>query len=192
MLFSLGRQFYRFTLYLTYRYGPTGTTILGERGPESIRCILTLDRAVKQRFSAQNAPVKISGSSHVVERKCVGIMKWYMQMPTWIRAEGVSVLRQSHLRPEESNQSQERQRIPEGPAGAVSHSATHSEHLVDYPWLRSRRSAEWGFEDNTAWYGQKKKLWVNMAGCPSLPPFPFVTLFLSLSHRRSFDPFWAK
>ena len=41
-------------------------------------CILTLNRAVNQRFSAQDAPVKISGSSHVVERKCVGVMKGYI------------------------------------------------------------------------------------------------------------------
>ena len=45
-------------------------------------CILTLDRAVNLKFSAQDAPVKISGSNHVVEQKCVGVMKWCMQMPT--------------------------------------------------------------------------------------------------------------
>ena len=32
--------------------------------------------------SLRDAPVKISGSSQVVKRKCVGVMKWYMQMPT--------------------------------------------------------------------------------------------------------------
>ena len=38
-------------------------------------CILTLDRAVNLRFSGQDPPVKISGSSYVVERKCIGVMK---------------------------------------------------------------------------------------------------------------------
>ena len=46
-------------------------------------CILTLDRAVNQRFSAQDAPAKISGSSLVVEQKCVGVMECYKQIPTW-------------------------------------------------------------------------------------------------------------
>ena len=45
-------------------------------------CIMTLDRAVNQRFPAQDTPVKLSGSNHVVKRKCVGAIKWYMQMPT--------------------------------------------------------------------------------------------------------------
>ena len=52
-------------------------------GDNCICCILTLDQAVNQRSSAQDATVKISGSSHVVEQKCVGVMKWYMQMTTW-------------------------------------------------------------------------------------------------------------
>ena len=39
------------------------------------------------------------------------------------------------------------------------------QHLVEYPWPRSRKSAKW--------YGQeKKKLWVHIAICfVSLPPF---------------------
>ena len=49
----------------------------------SFFCILTLDRAVNQIFSAQDVAVKISGSSHVVDRKSVDVTKWYMQMPTW-------------------------------------------------------------------------------------------------------------
>ena len=46
-------------------------------------CILTLERAVNQRFSAQEAPVKIRGSSHMVELKYMGVIKWYIRMPTW-------------------------------------------------------------------------------------------------------------
>ena len=46
-------------------------------------CILTRDRAINQRFSTQDAPLKISGSGHVVEKKYVGVMKWYIQMSTW-------------------------------------------------------------------------------------------------------------
>ena len=44
--------------------------------------ILILDQAVTQRFLTQDALVKISGSNHEVERKCVGVMKLYMQMST--------------------------------------------------------------------------------------------------------------
>ena len=55
-------------------------------------CILTLDWAVNQRFSKQDTHMKISGSSHVVNRKCVSVTKWYMQMPTWrSQAVGISV-----------------------------------------------------------------------------------------------------
>ena len=35
-------------------------------------------------------------------------------------------------------------------------------------WATPARSAKWGLEDNTACYGQEKKLWVNTAIC--LPP----------------------
>ena len=43
---------------------------------------MNLDRAISQRFSAQDAPVKKS-CSHMVERRCGDVMKWYTQMPTW-------------------------------------------------------------------------------------------------------------
>ena len=46
-------------------------------------CILTIDQAVKQRFSEQDALVKISRSSLVADWKCVSVTKWYMQMPMW-------------------------------------------------------------------------------------------------------------
>ena len=45
-------------------------------------CILTIDRAVNEIFSAQDAPLKISESSHV-GREMVGVMKSYMLMLTW-------------------------------------------------------------------------------------------------------------
>ena len=48
-----------------------------------IYCMLTLDRAVNQRFSARDFHVKISGRSQMVERKCVVLMKWYIQITTW-------------------------------------------------------------------------------------------------------------
>ena len=50
------------------------------------------DRAVSQKFSAQDAPAKTSGSSDVVERKCVGVMKWYIQMPTLDTAQSWSLI----------------------------------------------------------------------------------------------------
>ena len=42
---------------------------------------MILYRAVNQRFYAQDVPVKISGSSRVIKGKCVGVKKWYMQIP---------------------------------------------------------------------------------------------------------------
>ena len=49
----------------------------------SLHCILTLVRAINQRFSVQDALVKISRSSYVVECKYVGFMKWDIQIPMW-------------------------------------------------------------------------------------------------------------
>ena len=67
----------------------------------------------------------------------------------------------------------------ECPAGPRAYSGSP----VEYPQPRSRKSAKLvGFEDNTAWYGQEKKLWVNMSSLylsPSIHP--------SLTHHRSFD-----
>ena len=46
---------------------------------------------------------------------------------------------------------------------------------------RQRRSAKWGseyeYEDNSVWYGQEKKLWVNIVVCVrvSSPPSFFDT-----------------
>ena len=77
----------------------------------------------------------------------MGVMKWYMQMPReleTVEAVGVSASLQS-LRTL---------------TGAVAHRASG--------WvlrLRSRRSAKWGIENNTAWYDQEKKLWVSIAVC---------------------------
>ena len=38
---------------------------------------------------------KISGSSHVVEQKCMGVVKWYMKMPTWDTVSLAAVSSQS-------------------------------------------------------------------------------------------------
>ena len=54
-------------------------------------------------------------------------------------------------------------------------------------WLRSRRNAKWGLGDNAAWYGQEKKLWVNVAVSICLP------LSICLSHTyRDLIPFENK
>ena len=45
-------------------------------------CILTLDQAIHQRFSAQDTPVQINGSSHVVEWKCGGCYVMIYAVPT--------------------------------------------------------------------------------------------------------------
>ena len=34
------------------------------------------------------------------------------------------------------------------------------------------RSAKWNLEDNTVWYGQEEKLWINVAGCLCLSNTP--------------------
>ena len=52
--------------------------------------------------------------------------------------------------------------------------------LVEYPWLRSRRSAKWSLENNTVCYCQEK-LWVIIAIYLCLPPSVCPT------HHRSFD-----
>ena len=68
-----------------------------------------------------------------------------MQMPAWGSGSvGVSVSFESD--PACSHW--------ERPAGV----AAYSRSPVEYLWLRSRRSAKWGFEDKTVWYGQEKKL----------------------------------
>ena len=43
-------------------------------------------------------------------------------------------------------------------------------------WSRSRKRAKWVLEDNTAWYGQEKKLWVSRVDCFRLPLSPSVYL----------------
>ena len=89
---------------------------------------MILDRAVNQRFSAQDTQVKISGSSHMNEKKCAGIMKWYMQMPMWdtgsLSLESVSAF---GLKSVVSHG--ERQQVTWRPTGA----RTHSEPSDEYP-----------------------------------------------------------
>ena len=106
--------------------------------PDNIRGSKTvaLDRAANQRFSAQCAPVKISGSSHVVEQKCVGVMKWYMKMSMWETVSLSVWLWVSACRREE-------QRFTTG-------------LRLNTPRPRSKS------EDKTTWYDQEK-LCVNMA-----------------------------
>ena len=134
-------------------------------------CILTIGRAVNQRFS-----LKISGSSHVVGWNCVSVMKWYTQMPTW--DEGSLSLWVSAY----------------GQKRAVSHrsaskwlGAPRGQRPTKRPtaglWLstlrpRNRRSVKWSLEDNTLWGGQEKKLWVSIAVC--ICPTPSVCLSLTL------------
>ena len=122
-------------------------------------CILTLDRAINQRFLAEDSPVKISGSSHLVERKCIGVMKWDMQMPMWDTGRvslslGVSACEQKWGYVKGAPMS--------GWAFNWDQRSTAGLRLSSSR-PRSIRSAKWGLEDNIAWYGEEKKLWVNMA-----------------------------
>ena len=104
---------------------------------------MTLDRAVNQRRTCVNKQ-KVMGSIG----GCGVVIKLYMRcllvslseldsMRSWVRA---------------SLQSQRTQHWPQ-------------RLPVVYPRPRSRRSAKWGLEDNTACYGQEEKLWVNIAAC---------------------------
>ena len=118
---------------------------------------------------AQDSPVKISGSDHVVDWKFDGVMKWYMVMPTWDMGSlslEVSVCGQkrvvSHGSASEWLGAPLRQRSTEWPS-ADFHLSTR--------WPKSRESAKWGLEDNTAWYNlENKKLWINktVCLCPSI------------------------
>ena len=75
-------------------------------------------------------------------------MKWYMQISMWGSGQLKSVwVLESQLAVTESAPQRQRPR-------AVLRLSTAR--------LRNRRSAKWGLEDNTAWYGQEKKLWVDI------------------------------
>ena len=120
-------------------------------------CILILDQAVNQRFSAQDAPAKISGNSLVVKWKCVGVMKWYMQMPT----SDTDSLSLSFESAEGAPTSGWAPRWDKQPTAGL---------LLSTRRPRSR-STKWSLEDNAAWYGQEKmKSWVNVAVSIHLPP----------------------
>ena len=109
----------------------------------------------------QDAPVRISGTNNVVERKCVGVMKWYIQMPMWdmgsvSRTLGVSAW--GHGNPSER-------------LGAPLCGSQQVYGWVTL-WHRSRKDANCGIEDNPTRYGQeKKKLWVNVTVSVRLPVF---------------------
>ena len=115
-------------------------------------CILKLERAVNQRFPAQDAPMKTSGSSHVVVRKLVGVMKWYMQMPSCdtdsVSLELVSVcsLRSTSKK-----------------LGTKLWAAAARGLQLSTLRFRSRRT-KWDIEDNAVRDIQEKKnLWVGIA-----------------------------
>ena len=124
-------------------------------------CIVTLDQAINQRFSKQDTPVKISRSSHVVDWKCVGVMKWYLQMPTW-GSQSVGVSESLNLQSWRA------------PTAGLQLSTLQT---------RSRKVLCRGLENNTAWYGQVKKLGVFMTIYIRLPSSS------SLRYLQRFNPF---
>ena len=136
-------------------------------------CILTQDRAVNPRFSEQDAPVKISGNCHVVERKCVGVMKWYMEMSTWDTGSltlGVSACGQKRAFSHGS--------VSEW-LGALLGKQPTAGLWLNIPRPRSR-SVKWALEDNLVWDSQEKKNYGQWGNFHSSPSF-------RLSHHRSFD-----
>ena len=109
--------------------------------------------------------MKMSGSSHVVERKCVGVVKGYMQMP--IEIQTVSVLSQSQLAVRSDTISHgERQQVNGCPAWVAAHSGPPVEYFPS-------REVE-ALSGDLKMDGQEKKLWVNMAVC--------LRLYVPVSH----------
>ena len=116
-------------------------------------------------FSEQDAPLWISGSSQMVDQKsraswneiCRYTCKGPCQL-VWKWVESVPPC------------SHEERPLVQRPTTTS----------FEYPRPRSDRSALSGFKDNTAWYGQVKKLWVNIVSLP---------LSVYFSHYRNFGPF---
>ena len=132
-------------------------------------CILTLDWAINQRFSAQDTTVKISGRTHVVEQKCVGVTKWYMQMSTW-DTDSLSLAARRGL-----FSHRKRQWVVGFPTADLQ---------LSTPCLRSRRSAIWGLEDNVQ-HGMVKR---STYGSIWLSVFVYHCLPFSVSRIYRFDP----
>ena len=138
-------------------------------------CILTIDRAVNQRFSAQDAPVEISVSSDVgwmemcecYEMIYAGTHVRYGQSQSWISL---------NLRPEEirsvTESTSEWLGTPQRqwPTAGLRLSTSRP---------RSRKSAMW----NLTLRGMVKRRSYGSYGSLSSSP----SLRLSLSHHRSFD-----
>ena len=119
----------------------------------SICCILTLDRAVNQRCTCVNKQKK--------KRKQVDIMKEYRQVPAAVELVGD---RKARVRASLQTEGCGSQRTP-----------------VEQPQPRCGRSAKWVLEDNTACYGQEKKL--GQYSSQSLSPLISYT-------PQKHQPFW--
>ena len=119
--------------------------------------ILTLDQAVNQRCSRVNKRKK--------KRNQVGVIKEYRQMPAAVESVG------------QEGQSENQLADWERPAGCCG----PQRPPVEQPQARCGRSAKRVLEDNTACYGQVKKL--GQYSCLSLSPL--------ISHTpQKHQPFW--
>ena len=137
--------------------------------------ILTLDRAVNQRFSAEDASAKISGSSHVVQWICEGFIKWEMQMPTWDMNSGSrSLAFQLAARRERSVTG-----VPT--SGWPPRWGSVPQRASSWVTPPAEKQKKWVLEDNTTLYGQEK-LWVSMAAYLRL--LDSVSLTEALTPRR--------
>ena len=124
-------------------------------------------------FLAHDPSVKISGSNHVVERICLGIMKWYMQMPmSSLSLSLVLVSGCGRKRFDESRWARASCCVLYW--GSVPVRLTTGLRLSTLR-PKSRRSAKLGLEDNTECYGQEKKN-------GSIWQFVCASLSLSLMH----------
>ena len=116
--------------------------------------ILTLDRAINQRCTCVNKRKK--------KRQQMGVMKEYRQM--LVAVESVSDKKASQLADWE--------RHAEG--------CCSQRTPVEQPQPRRGRSAKWVLEDNTACYGQEKKL----------GQYSSLSLSLPISHTpQKYQPF---
>ena len=102
--------------------------------------------------------VEISGSSRVVERKWWTLWNDICRCPREIQSLE-SVLACSQKKFGQSQRAPASSWVPSWVQG----SAAGLRLITRRPG--NRISTKWGLEDNTVWYGQKKKLWVNMTVC---------------------------
>ena len=128
---------------------------------------MTLDRVVNRRFSAQDAPQKISGSSHVVEQKCVGVKESQMQMPTW------------------DTGSLSFESFTWVPAGRPAEVAVHGGPPVEYPGREAKEAPSGALKTTQHGMVKRRSSYGSIWQSPFVSLRPSLSLSLSLSHSHT-------